>query len=133
MSSVAHLLEENHDVMARVFAETTRGAVTTGVGAPKLMCVVIRCDDRLAQGLLYACGGEFGGRFQAADTFGAAVAVLPVDEVVRFLEIADQITMVYALRSRPPSNRFWTLGISDGSVMLESQMLNQVFGVSPYG
>jgi hypothetical protein len=122
ISPVARLLEENHDAMARVFAKARKGVATSGVGAPTLMVVVIRCDDRLAQGLLYACGGD-GRRFETGDTSGSAVAVLSVDEVVRFLEIADQVTMALMLRSRPPRNRFWALGISAENVMLESQAL----------
>jgi hypothetical protein len=130
MSFVADLLELHHDVMAILYDEVSRkiAAIATGGAlAPKLMCVVIRCDDRLAQGLLYACGGDTSAgdrvRFSSGVSPGTAVAALAITDVIRFLEIADQVTMAYALRSRPPKDRFWALGISGGSVMLESQMI----------
>jgi hypothetical protein len=83
------------------------------------VCVVIRCDDRLSQGLLYACGGG-GERFVVGDERGTAVAMLPAGEVVAFLEIADQPTIAAVLATKPLSGSVWAVAIGDGSVILES-------------
>lgn len=122
MNTVAELLVQNHERMLFRFVEANCAAGVR-ICDSTFVCTVVRCDDRLAQGLLYACGQ---GRFAAGDTPGSAVGVLSVEELVRFLDIAGQNTIALAIRSRPMVNHFWALGFSDGGVMLESQR----FGVT---
>jgi len=120
MSAVAELLDQNHALMALRFDEASRNAGVRPCDST-FVCVVIRCDDRLAQGLLYASSGSL--RFEVGSTPGSAIGVLSVSDLSCFLEIADQETIALALKSRPMVNRFWALGICDG-VMLESQRLD---------
>lgn len=120
VSLVARLLEANHeDLRERVVRVSQDLDVAESSGA--IVGVVLDCDDRLAQGFLYACAES--PRFKASGTRGSAVAAIAVNEVVRFLDIAGQDVIVHALRNAPPFRRFWALGIGSGSVMLESQSL----------